>query len=336
MTQILQNQRSKEEKSKAEEPSEEAQEKERIEQKRIQENSVRAVKITLLIFGAMFTGGGLYLFFVWGAPLTDRLGNEVRDEFSDLPFVEQYAKRCLNEIKNYAVFLAEPSREKLLPDPVKAPYIQPPYTLLIELTGVLVHPDWTYKTGWRFKKRPGINYFLDKITTDYSFEIVIYTQELGFTAFPIIEALDSKKVVSYTLFRDSTKYVNGHHIKDLDRINRDLGRVIMIDCNPASVENHRNNAIVLPKWQGNDDDRTLFDLAALLQTISSNEVDDVRGVLDHYSNFADPISQFREKQRILVEQEQEKEALMKQLGTKQQLPGISASWIPSFFKRSSV
>jgi hypothetical protein len=39
--------------------------------------------------------------------------------------------------------IEEPSREKLLPDPVPPPYYQPPYTLVLELTDVLVHPDWT-------------------------------------------------------------------------------------------------------------------------------------------------------------------------------------------------
>ena len=39
--------------------------------------------------------------------------------------------------------IREPSREKLLPDPLTYPYIQPPYTLVLELTDVLVHPDWT-------------------------------------------------------------------------------------------------------------------------------------------------------------------------------------------------
>lgn len=39
--------------------------------------------------------------------------------------------------------IKEPSREKLLPDPLKEPYHQPPYTVILEMTGVLVHPDWT-------------------------------------------------------------------------------------------------------------------------------------------------------------------------------------------------
>lgn len=44
--------------------------------------------------------------------------------------------------------IKEPSREKLLPDPVPYPY-QQPYTLVLEFKDVLVHPDWSYQTGWR-------------------------------------------------------------------------------------------------------------------------------------------------------------------------------------------
>jgi len=39
--------------------------------------------------------------------------------------------------------IQEPSSMKLLPDQLKEPYYQPKYTLVIEMTGVLVHPDWT-------------------------------------------------------------------------------------------------------------------------------------------------------------------------------------------------
>lgn len=57
----------------------------------------------------------------------------------------------------YGIFqmINEPSRDKLLPDELKYPYHQPPYTLVLEFKDVIVHPDWTYQTGWRFKKRPG-------------------------------------------------------------------------------------------------------------------------------------------------------------------------------------
>ena len=43
-----------------------------------------------------------------------------------------------------------PSRDKLLPDPLTYPYIQPKYTLVIEMTDVLVHPEWTVNGAMPF------------------------------------------------------------------------------------------------------------------------------------------------------------------------------------------
>lgn len=75
--------------------------------------------------------------------MLDQEGNPIRDQYSDLPFVMQYWKRASAEVGNYVNYIVNPSRDKLLPDPVKPPYHQPPYTLLLELNGILVHPEWT-------------------------------------------------------------------------------------------------------------------------------------------------------------------------------------------------
>lgn len=39
--------------------------------------------------------------------------------------------------------IIEPTSPKLLPDPLKEPYYQPPYTLVLELTDILLHPEWS-------------------------------------------------------------------------------------------------------------------------------------------------------------------------------------------------
>ncbi len=70
----------------------------------------------------------------------------------------------------------------------------------------------------------------------------------------------------YRLFRDATRYVDGHHIKDLDCINRDPSKVIVLDWNTQSVKSHPRNALKIKEWKGNDDDRTLIDLALLLKS----------------------------------------------------------------------
>ncbi len=86
-----------------------------------------------------------FTIFLSGGPQLDHTGRPMRDEFSDLPYFQQYSKRAVAELRGMVTMVTNPSREKLLPDPVNPPYHQPPYTLLIELTGVLVHPDWTVR-----------------------------------------------------------------------------------------------------------------------------------------------------------------------------------------------
>ena len=70
----------------------------------------------------------------------------------------------------------------------------------------------------------------------------------------------------YRLVRDATHFIDGHHVKDLNCINRDLKKVIVVDWNPESVKFHRNNTILVPRWKGNDDDLMLVDLAAFLRS----------------------------------------------------------------------
>lgn len=125
-----------------------------------------------------------------------------------------------------------------------------------------MHPDWTYSTGWRFKKRPGLDYFLENLHGIY--EIVVYTAEQGMTVFPIVEAVDPRNLINYKLVRDATLFLNGRHLKDLEKLNRDLSKVIVVDWNGDCTNGHRDNVLRIPRWKGNDDDLTLSQLTLFL------------------------------------------------------------------------
>ena len=76
-------------------------------------------------------------------PDKDEAGNNIEDEFSSKPFYTQYFSRLKNKIFKTKKDFEEPFSDKLLPEPLPEPYHQPKYTVLIELTGLLVHADWT-------------------------------------------------------------------------------------------------------------------------------------------------------------------------------------------------
>ncbi|CAG9838383.1 unnamed protein product [Diabrotica balteata] len=310
----------KENNDKAQEAAEEE------ERKKQRENSWRTMKLTLAFLGISFTCIGTYVIFTLGSPEKDSHGNPIKDDLADKPVVLQYIIRTYRELDYYRKLIKEPSREKLLPDPLEYPYLQPKYTLVLELTDVLVHPDWTYSTGWRFKKRPMLDYFLESLHGSY--EIIIYTAEQGMTVFPLIDAIDPKNIIAYRLVRDATHFSGGHHVKSLNNLNRDLSKVICVDWNAKNVKFNPENLLNVKRWSGNDDDSSLVDLASFLKTIADNDVEDVREVLQHYSHFDDPIATFREKQKQLLEEMEAQAAAKREQGASK-----ASKWAPSLFNR---
>lgn len=301
---------------------------EQAEDKKQKENTAYAKKMVLRLAGLMGVGGAVSLVYIFGTNSVDEQGNKIPDEFDGDPPVVQQLRRTYKYFKDYRQMIIEPTSPKLLPDPLKEPYYQPPYTLVLELTDVLLHPEWSLSTGWRFKKRPGIDYLFQQLAPLY--EIVVFTAETGLTAYPLIDSIDPQGFVMYRLFRDATRYMEGHHVKDVSCLNRDTSKVIVVDCKREAFQLQPFNGLALRKWDGNSEDRTLYDLANFLKAIALSGVDDVRSVLENYALEDDPIEAFKRRQAQLAQEEQQRLADVSQ----QKQQGLSLGSIASRFWRS--
>lgn len=51
----------------------------------------------------------------------------------------------------------------------------------------------------------------------------------------------------------------------MERINRDLTKVIVIDWNSSWTQLQPNNTLIIPRWDGDDNDNSLIDLADFLK-----------------------------------------------------------------------
>ncbi|XP_061637856.1 mitochondrial import inner membrane translocase subunit TIM50 isoform X2 [Phyllopteryx taeniolatus] len=278
--------------------------------KKQKENTAYAKKMVLRLAGLMGLGGAVSIVYIFEPPVVQQL------------------KRTVKYFQDYRQMIIEPTSPKLLPDPVKEPYYQPPYTLVLELTDVLLHPEWSLATGWRFKKRPGIDYLFQQLAPLY--EIIIFTAETGMTAYPLIDGIDPQGFVLYRLFRDATRYMDGHHVKDVSCLNRDSSKVIVVDCKREAFSLQPFNGMALKKWDGNSDDRTLYDLANFLKTIALSGVDDVRSVLENYAAEDDPVDAFKRRQAQLAQEEEQRVGEWSQ----QKNSGLSLGSIASRFWRS--
>ncbi|KAG8220556.1 HAD-like domain-containing protein [Butyriboletus roseoflavus] len=184
-------------------------------------------------------------------------------------------------------YFNKPAWTELLPPPLPSPH-QKPYTLLVSMDDLLITSTWDRQKGWRTAKRPGVDYFLAYLSQFY--EIVIFTTQNHYTAIPVIEKLDPYNFfITYKLFRDATRSVDGKVVKDLSYLNRDLSKVILLDAHEEHTSTHPENSIVLPKWTGTPGDKGLVAMIPFLETIGIYKPQDVRPILQAYQGKDIPI-----------------------------------------------
>ena len=59
---------------------------------------------------------------------------------------------------------------------------------------------------------------------------------------------------------------NGKYIKDLSYLNRDIREIIYIDYDDEKGEFHRDNVLLIPRWEGDFNDRELYDIMPFLES----------------------------------------------------------------------
>ncbi|KAF9921953.1 mitochondrial inner membrane protein required for protein import, partial [Modicella reniformis] len=254
-----------------------------------------AVYAGYAIVGSAILGAAYYA----GRPYPDEEGVRDTEKHAGEAFLSGYTRRAQERYDATRARMANPIWDKLLPDPLPAPY-QQPYTLVINLDNTLIHSTWDKDHGWRVAKRPGAEYFLAYLFQHY--EIVIFTTQTADTALRILDKLDPYQYAPYRLFRESTRYINGKHVKDLSHLNRDLSKVIIMDSNPDAYSLQPENAIAMEPWTGDPNDTELIAMIPFLETLALTEIEDVR----------DPLAKFRGK-NIPVEFAKWEEELKEQM-----------------------
>jgi import inner membrane translocase subunit TIM50 len=193
-------------------------------------------------------------------------------------------------------YYKDPAFPKLLPD--EDPNIRQPYTLVLSLEDLLVHSEWTREHGWRVAKRPGVDYFLRYLNQYY--ELVLFTSVPSMMADQVLRKLDPYRIIRWPLFREATRYKDGEYIKDLEYLNRDLSKVILLDTKEEHARLQPENAIILNKWTGDPKDKTLVALIPFLEYMAGMGVEDVRPVLKSFEGTAIPV-EFAKREKAMRE-----------------------------------
>jgi len=159
------------------------------------------------------------------------------------------------------------------------PVPNPDYVLPVDIEGTLYH---VYVI-----KRPGTDEFLEEMGK--YFEIVVYTASLGKYADPLLDLMDTKKIIRHRLFRESCTFHEGTYVKDLTRLGRDLKRTIIVDNSPASYLFQPENAIGISSFIDDPLDRELYYCLEFLKSICHK--DSVFNDLPNYHTFVGKLAE---------------------------------------------
>ncbi|KAJ7077911.1 HAD-like domain-containing protein [Mycena belliarum] len=222
-------------------------------------------------------------------------------------------------------YFNKPAWPELLPPALPPPH-QKPYTLLISIDDLLVTSTWDRQHGWRTAKRPGVDYFLAYISQFY--EVVVFTTQHFYTAAPILDKLDRYNFfIMHRLYREATRSINGKIVKDLSYLNRPLTNVVTLDTNPEHVSTHPENAIIIPPWKGDPNDKGLIAMIPFLESIGIYKPQDVRPILSAYQGKDIPLE--------YAKKEAEAKALHVERWTKNRPQGLAGASFSSWLGLSS-
>ncbi|KAF7092063.1 hypothetical protein CFC21_094590 [Triticum aestivum] len=195
--------------------------------------------------------------------------------------------------------------EKLLPD--LDPQERRVFTLVLDLNETLVYSDWEPETGLKTFKRPGVDAFLQRMSTLY--EVVVYSDQLQKDVEDVVKRIDQTGRI-HKLSRPATKYRKGIHFRDLSRLNRNPARVLYISAHALESFLQPENCLDIKPWKLETNDTELRDLSPFLESLDVVRPADLHEVVASYQG-KDVVKEFYERckqvQRAIEEQKQQQQ-----------------------------
>ncbi|KAJ8274035.1 hypothetical protein COCON_G00086600 [Conger conger] len=235
------------------------------------------VRVLTPLKGEQSPGGEQQCVFSYDSlsPLSDDETNDVFNPYAfikNIPAHSQQSRPCVRDI------------------PIKT-RSTPQATLVLDLDGTLVfstlshldNAEYTFHTYFQSHKykvyvvlRPHLRTFLQRMSK--MFEMFVYTSAKREYAEKIVDLLDPQKnLFRHRLYQEDCLCIQGHYVKDLGLLQRDLSKTVVLDNAPHTFPYHVMNMIPIRSWAGEADDRELLKLTPYLERLS--DTGDFRQVL---------------------------------------------------------
>ena len=200
----------------------------------------------------------------------DVLKNHIKFNESINEKVDKIIRESISQENKTNLTDDEDSENLPQPDP---PYFPPKdpsdkreYCLVLDLDETLVHFFEDENEAY-VKVRLGTENFIRQLSK-YC-EIAIFTASTKYYADIVIDGLDCKDLIDYRLYRQHTTVINGINVKDLEKLGRDLNKIIIIDNIEDNYQFQKNNGLNICDFEGDENDNELnFLLEDLLKIVS--------------------------------------------------------------------
>ena len=132
--------------------------------------------------------------------------------------------------------------------------------------------------------RPGLYDFLDNLIK-LKCELIIFSSSNEQRGEECINKIEkNKKYFNKRLFRDYCTLIGSSYVKDLSKLGRDLSKTIIIDNDLGCFYLQQENGILIKSFNGENDDKILFNLIKILKEIIKCPYHDIRSEIDKYRN----------------------------------------------------
>ena len=102
-----------------------------------------------------------------------------------------------------------------------------------------------------------------------NYEVVLFGDTERSIIEEIAQALDpNQQIFSGILGRESTISSNGMYVKDLSYLGRPLDQVVYLDFTRDTAPFQKDNVIVISEFQGDGQDRDLYDIMPFLKHLA--------------------------------------------------------------------
>jgi hypothetical protein len=246
-------------------------------------NTFRNVSITLSIFA--LCGGAAYL---------NSRGRNDRAQTNK----ESSSNLFEDTIRGYNDWRAEffySSQKPLLPMEMPDNFGRKPRTLVLNLEKTLIHAEWDRFNGWRVRKRPGVEKFLERAARA-GWELVVFSDKPRVETEQTIQLLDRMGLIRHRLYYEDTNMKNWKACKNLDRLCRDPKRILVIDWSDQLYCGHEENVIKVKPFTDDDDDQQLKAMGDLVEKVMRYNVVDTRKVAARVNSGVNP---FEEEESLL-------------------------------------